>query len=238
MADTKLSDLPSLSTMTAIAVIPVVEGGVTKLITGTTLRTFTRTTDVDASELLGTTLPSSIVTSSLTSVGTITDLNATDLTVTNPITRVVPLVSRRHSIAQNLVSTVNTRVLFNTVEDSVSTTGITYDTSLNPGRFINESGETRVFNISVTIEYSSVSTAGHRIVWIQKGVNRIAQQSVNAATQNLGTQNETTVLNISTPIALDNNEYFEVWAYQDSGSPVPIGSGGDFGGSYISLVWI
>lgn len=237
MADIKISDLPALSTMTATAVVPVVEGGITKTITGTVLKTFTRTTDVDASELLGTTLPTSIVNSSLTSVGTITDLNATDLTVTNPITRVVPMVSRRHSIAQNLVSTVNTRVLFNTVEDSIGTTGINYDVALNPGRFINASGATRVYNVSVTIEYSSSSTAGHRMVWIQKGANRIAQQSVNSATQNLGTQIETTVLSLSTPIALNDGEYFEVWAYQDSGSSVPIGVG-DFGGSYISLVWI
>ena len=238
MADTKLSDLPALSSMTATAVVPVVESGITKIITGTTLRTFTRTTDVDASELLGTTLPASVVNSSLTSLGTIADLNATDLTVTNPITRVVPMFSRRHSVAQNLVSTVNTRVLFNTVEDSVGTTGVTYDTSLNPGRFINNSGSTRVYNVSVTIEYSSASTAGHRMVWIQKGANRIAQQSVNASTQNSGTQNETTVLNVSTPVVLQDGEYFEVWAYQDSGSSVPMGSGGDFSGSYISLVWI
>jgi hypothetical protein len=151
MADIKISDLPNLASMTNAAIVPVVESGVTKTITGTALKTYTRTTDVDASELLGTTLPAAVVTSSLTTVGTITDLNATDLTVTNPINRVVPMFTRRHSVAQNLVSTVNTRVLFNTQEDSVSSTGITYDGALNPGRFANTSGQTRVYNISVTI---------------------------------------------------------------------------------------
>jgi hypothetical protein len=77
------------------------------------------------------------------------------------------------------------------------------------------------------------------MAWILKnGITRVAQVTVTAATQNAGTGNESTVINLSTPMVLDNNEYFEVWAYQDSGNPVPIGSGGDFGGSYISLVWI
>jgi hypothetical protein len=238
MANVKLSELPALSTMTNAAVVPVVEGGVTKIVTGTALKTYTRTTDVNASELLGTTLPSSIVTSSLTSVGTITSLTATSLTVTNPIIRVVPILTRKHSVAQNLLTDTATRVVFNTVSDSVNTTGITYDGSSNPGRFTNTSGATRVFTVSTTVEFNQTSTAGHRIAWILKNSNeRVAQQSQVAATQNGGTGNETTVLNLSVPIVLDNNEFFEVWSYQDSGGTLTIGAGGDFGGSYISIIW-
>lgn len=237
MANVKLSELPALSSMTNAAIVPVVEGGATKVVTGLALKTYTRTTDVNASELLGNTLPSAIVNSSLTSVGTITDLNAVDLTVTNPITRVVPMFTRRHNVGQNIITAVATRVLFNTEEDVVSATGITYD-SLNPGRFINTSGERRVYNISVTVDFAPTSTAGHRMVYITKGADRIAQQAYTASTQNGGLQNEPTIINVATPIVLNNNQYFEVWAYQDSGNPVAIGSGTDFGGSYISLVWI
>ncbi len=246
MADlkVKLSELPALSALTNATVVPVVEGGVTKIVTGTALKTYTRTTDVNASELLGTALPSAIVSSSLTSLGTISNLVATtasttDLTVTNPIIRTVPIITRKHNAAQNLVSDVPGRVLFNTVIDTVSTTGIVYDGSSNPGRFTNTSGSTRVFTISTTIEFNRTSTAGHRFVWILKnGSERVAQQTQVAATQNGGTSNEATVLNLSTPIVLDNNEYFEVWASQNSGNALNIGIGGDFDGSYISLIWI
>lgn len=251
MADlkVKLSELPALSTMTDTAVVPVVEDGITKIVTGTALKTYTRTTDVNASELLGTALPSAIVTSSLTSLGTITDLTATtvhattlystDLSVTNTVSRVVPIFTRKHSLAQNLVSEVPSRVQFNTLIDSVSTTGVTYDGSSNIGRFTNTSGVTRVFTLSTTIEFSRSSTSGHRIAWILKNSSeRVAQQTQVAATQNGGSTNETTVLNLSTPIVLDNNEYFEVWAYQNSGGALNIGTTGDFNGSYISLIWI
>lgn len=240
MADlkVKLSELPALSTMTNAAVVPVVEGGITKILTGTALKTYTRTTDVNASELLGTALPSAIVTSSLTSLGTITNLVATDLTVTNPIIRVVPIATRKNNAAQNLLTDIPTRVLFNTAVDAVNSVGITYDGSSNPGRFTNTSGATRVFTLSTTIEFNTTSTAGHRIAWILKNsTERVAQQSQVAATQNGGTGNETTVLNLSVPIVLDNNEFFEVWSYQDSGSTLTIGAGGDFGGSYISIIW-
>lgn len=239
MATVKLSELPALSTMTNAAVVPVVEGGVTKIVTGTALKTYTRTTDVNASELLGTALPSAIVTSSLTSLGTITSLTATSLTVTNPIIRSVPIATRKNNAAQNLLTDIATRVLFNTAVDTVGTTGIAYDGSSNPGRFTNTSGATRVFQLSTTVEFNQTSTAGHRLVWILKnGTERVAQQSQVAATQNGGTGNETTVLNLSVPIVLANNEFFEVWSYQDSGGTLTIGAGGDFGGSYISLTWI
>ena len=239
MATVKLSELPALSTMTNAAVVPVVEGGVTKIVTGTALKTYTRTTDVNASELLGTALPSAIVTSSLTSLGTITSLTATSLTVTNPIIRSVPIATRKNNAAQNLLTDIATRVLFNTAVDTVGTTGIVYDGSSNPGRFTNTSGATRVFTLSTTVEFNQTSTSGHRLAWILKNsTERVAQQSQVAATQNGGTGNETTVLNLSVPIVLANNEFFEVWAYQDSGATLTVGAGGDFGGSYISLTWI
>ncbi len=245
MANVKFSDLPSLAVMTTIAEVPVLEGGATKTITGEVLKTFTRTTDVNGTELLGTTLASNIVNSSLTSVGTLTDLtvsgevSTTDLTVTNPIIRPVALFSRKHSVAQNTVTDTDTKVLFNTVVDSVEDTGVAYDAVTNPGRFINNSGAQRVFNVSTTVAFASSSTAGSRSIYILKnGTERIAQQLVTATVQNSGTSNQPTIISLSAPIVLADTEYFEVYAWQNSGNPVAIGAAGTFGGSYIVTTWI
>lgn len=245
MANVKFSDLPSLAVMTDISEVPVLEGGATKTITGTVLKTYTRTTDVDGTELLGTTLSSNIVNSSLTSVGTLTSLSVSGtttsqgLTVTTPIVRPVAIYSRKHSVAQNTVTDTDTKVLFNTVVDSVEDTGLTYDALTNPGRFINNSGAQRVFSVSTTVSFPSTSTAGSRAVYILKnGTERVAQQLVTAVTQNGGTSNQPTVVNVSAPLVLADGEYFEVFVWQNSGTPIAIGTTGVFGGSYIVTTWI
>ena len=245
MANVKFSDLPSLAVMTDASKVPVLEGGATKTITGTVLKSYTRTTDVNGTELVGTTIASNIVNSSLTSVGTLTDLTVAGttttqgLTVTTPVVRPVAVSSRKHSVAQNTVSEVDTKVLFNTVVDAVEDTGLTYDTVTNPGRFINNSGSQRVFSVSTTVAFASTSTAGSRSVYVLKnGTERVAQQLVTAVIQNGGVSNQPTIISVNVPIVLDNGEYFEVYAWQNSGSPVAIGTAGVFGGSYIVTTWI
>lgn len=251
MADVKLSELPSLAVLTDASLIPVVESGATKKIVASSLKTYVTTgLQVDVANLVGTTLASSVVNSSLTSLGTLSTLSVTglattgsistdDLTVTNPIVRPVAIITRRHDTVQNTVSEIDTRVLYNTVEDTTVDTGIVYDSSSNIGRFTNTSGTTRVFSISTTIAFSSSSTAGAREIYIKKnGADRIAQSSAVAITQNGGTSNQATVLNVSTSIKLNNNEYFEVFAWQNSNNAINLGSGGGFDGSYIAITWI
>lgn len=251
MADIKLSELPSLAVLTDASLIPVVEGSATKKIVASSLKTYVTTgLQVDVANLVGTTLASSVVTSSLTSVGTLETLSVTglattgsistdDLTLTNAITRPVAIVTRRHDTVQNTVSEIDTRVIYNTVEDTTIDTGIVYDSSSNIGRFTNTSGATRVFNISTTIVFASSSTAGTREIYIKKnGTARVAQASAVAITQNGGTSNQATVLNVSTTIKLTNNEYFEVFAWQNSNNSINLGSGGNFDGSYIAITWI
>jgi len=256
MADIKLSELPSLAVLTDASLIPVVESGATKKIVASSLKTYVTTgLQVDVANLVGTTLASSVVNSSLTSIGTLSTLSVTglantgsistesistgDLTVTNPVVRPVAIITRRHNTAQNTVSEVDTRVIYNTIEDTTVDTGIVYDSSSNIGRFTNTSGATRVFSISTTVVFASTSTAGSRVIYIKKnGTDRVAQSSAVAITQNGGTSNQATVLNVSTTIKLTNNEYFEVVAWQNSNNAISLGSGGGFDGSYIAITWI
>jgi hypothetical protein len=147
------------------------------------------------------------------------------------ITKTTPLVTRRNSTSQTLSNASNTRVAFNTQEDSNGTIGLTYDASTNIGRFTNTSGLTKVFNVSATIVYATNST-GARITYILKGSSRVAQMTT------IPTVGEATVHNVTTPVKLANNEFIEVYAYHtiSGGGSLNIGSGGSFNGSYISIV--
>lgn len=256
MADIKISELPSLEVLTDASLIPVVESGATKQLVASSLKTYVTTgLQVDVENLAGTTLPALVVNSSLTSIGTLSTLSVTglantgsistesistdDLTVTNPVVRPVAILTRRHDTQQTTVSETDTRVLYNTVEDTTVSTGIVYDSIANTGRFTNTSGATRVFNISTTVVFASSSTAGSRTIYIKKnGSDRVAQSLSVATTQNSGTSNQPTVLNLSTTIKLNNNEYFEVFAWQNSNNSINLGSGGGFDGSYIAITWI
>ena len=82
--------------------------------------------------LTGTTLASNVVNSSLTSVGTLTAL-----TVNNTVHRTVATFTRKHSTTQLVSNATAGKIEFDTVVDSVSTTGITYQGALDafPGRF-------------------------------------------------------------------------------------------------------
>lgn len=147
------------------------------------------------------------------------------------ITKTTSLVTRRHSTSQTLANGSNTRVLFNTQEDSNGTIGLTYDAVTNIGRFTNTSGLTKVYNVSATIVYATNST-GARLTYILKGTSRVAQMTT------IPTVGEATVHNVSTPVKLANNEFIEVYAYHtiSGGGSLNIGSGGSFNGSYISIV--
>lgn len=159
---------------------------------------------------------------------------ASDVVVFNSdgsITKTTPLVTRRNSTSQTVSNGTNTRVLFNTQEDTNGSIGITYDASTNTGRFTNTSGLTKVFNVSTTVVYATNST-GARLTYILKGTTRIAQMTT------IPTVGEATVHNVTTPVKLANNEFIEVYAYHtiSGGGSLNIGSGGSFNGSYISIV--
>lgn len=147
------------------------------------------------------------------------------------ITKTTPLVTRRNSTSQTIANGSNTRVLFNTQEDSNGTIGLTYDSVTNIGRFTNTSGMTKTFNVSSTVVYSTNST-GARSTYILKGTSRIAQMTT------IPTVGDATVHNVTTPVKLANNEFIEVYAYHtiSGGGSLNIGSGGSFNGSYISIV--
>jgi len=160
--------------------------------------------------------------------------SSSDIVVFNSdgsITKTTPLLTRRNSTSQTVANASNTRVLFNTQEDTNGSIGLTYDAVTNAGRFTNTSGVTKTFNVSSTIVYSTNST-GARSTYILKGTSRIAQMT------SIPTVGDATVHNVTTPVKLANNEFIEVYAYHtiSGGGSLNIGSGGSFNGSYISIV--
>ena len=114
--------------------------------------------------LTGTTLAANVVNSSLTSVGTLTAL-----TVNNVVRRTVPNETRKHSTSQLVSSATASRIEFDTVQTAIDSTGLTYDTAtdIHPGRFTNNTSETRVFNVSASVVFD-VNNAGYRVAWIEK----------------------------------------------------------------------
>ena len=177
--------------------------------------------------LTGTTLASNVVNSSLTSVGTLTAL-----TVNNVVRRTVPTISRKQAASQLISNATASRVEFDTVVDSISDVGLTYDDALgiHPGRFTNTSSETRVYNISTSVVFD-VNNAGYRVAWIE----RVGVQKVRSTTAPIA--GDYPQITLSTTISLAPGDYFEVYAFQTSGVNLATGTG-PFNGNYISITWI
>lgn len=201
-----------------------------------------------ASTLTSNTLASNVVNSSLTSVGTLTSLTVSGsgsigtsltvgtttshtLTVTGSVQRQVPMFSRQNSVGQLIGSGIDSRIAFDTVADSLGTVGLTYDSSNNIGRFTNTSGVTRVFLVSATVTYSPNAT-GVRATSIKKNGGSKLSEIRTAALSG-----EDTAHTISVPVLLNSFDYFEVYGYQTSGVNLTVGSGDNFNGNYISVVW-
>jgi hypothetical protein len=76
MANITISSLPSLATMTDATVVPSDSGNSTQKISGSTLKAYFQA-NVPAANISGNTLPNTVLTSSLTSVGTLGSLSVT-----------------------------------------------------------------------------------------------------------------------------------------------------------------
>ncbi len=139
--------------------------------------------------------------------------------VSNP--QVVIVGDVRHNTTQSVLSSVNTPVIFN-VEDFQ--TGIRiHSTTVNPTRFTNRSGVTKTFRFSASVIFEA-SPVGDRFVFF--AVNgatgavapRFGQTSFNPMPMGRD------ISNISTQIELKNGEFTECFVFQDSASPLNIGS--------------
>jgi len=183
------------------------------------------TVTADANTLSNTTLKSTVVNSSLTSVGTLTGL-----TVNNVIHRNVAFLSRKHAASQLMGNAFPFRVEFDTVAETDFDTGLVYNTSTNAGRLTNNTAETRVYTVTTTLNFDPNST-GYRGAWIEKNGVKLVQdlrQAVNG---------DHTLITISTAVVLAPTDYIEVYAYQTSGVNLSIGTA-PFNGNYINITWI
>ena len=129
-----------------------------------------------------------------------------------------------------IANTTDTAVLWTTVD--VNGTKLTYAS----GKWTNSSSRALTVIISTTIAWDNVS-GGARAVYITRngdsttGTNRMAEFDVDAGTTDFDVQN------VNTTIALQPNDYFQVWVWQNSGSNVGIGnaSGGMNSGYSVRL---
>jgi hypothetical protein len=110
-----------------------------------------------------------------------------------------------------------------------STIGLTTATAASAGtKFTNTSGSTRVYRVDYSLSFSTNNTGG-RVFWIQyNGTSnqRFAYFNTNA------TNGDITKYSGSSIITMANNEYFQVYAYQTSGSALTMG--GPNGGGQIN----
>ncbi len=145
------------------------------------------------------------------------------------------LLSRQHNTTQSINDTSLTRVQFNTQLQSNGTIGLSYDGSTNIGRFTNTSGTTKVYTISSVVSFAANATGVRAITLCLNGTTtasgRYAETLIPAVSAA-----DSTVITISTNIVLAANDFIEVYAYQTSGGALNIGSGGGFGGSFISIL--
>ncbi len=151
-----------------------------------------------------------------------------------PITQSA-LLSRQHSTTQSINNATLTRVQFNTQLQYNGSIGLSYDNTTNIGRFTNTSGVTKVYTISSIISFAANATGVRAITLCLNGDTTATGRYAETLIPSVST-NDSTVITLSTNIVLSANDFIEVYAYQTSGGALNIGSGGGFGGSFISIL--
>ena len=152
------------------------------------------------------------------------------MTVNNVIERQVASLSKKHATSQLIGNATPFRVEFDTTVDSTVSTGLTYSTGTNAGRFTNSSGETRVYSVAITVNFD-LNATGYRTAWIEKNGVKLQQTQVPAVS------GDHTLMNLSTSVVLAPTDYIEIYAAQTSGVNLAIGTA-PFNGNYISITWI
>ena len=142
---------------------------------------------------------------------------------------------------QNLTTGVTGKVLFGTIQTTYGTSNITYtSTGVNTGRFTFNppvgTGNTGIFFVNTTIDFSGAS-GGARTAYILHNINqRIAQNSLEPVTSSTSGSINSSVLTVATTMTFYRGEWFEVYAYQNTGNNLTIGyQGTDFSKNSIYI---
>ena len=160
---------------------------------------------------------------------------STDVQIKGKSLKTLGYLCRKHSGTQSLTNTTISSVLFDTIQFSSSTAGLSYDTI--SGKFTNNTTTKNIYTISTTIAFANNST-GRRYLWFQ--LNTIIP-AVSTRYGQICTDTVTgdgTVLSTSLIIMLDPGEYFNVVCFQNSGGALNIGTGAGFTGSCITITAI
>ncbi|HEC5301905.1 TPA: hypothetical protein QCG78_004508 [Enterobacter asburiae] len=130
-------------------------------------------------------------------------------------------MGRRQSVAQTMASSVNTVLLYDTLDASESNNQDATGVSYANGRVTNITTDTVTLKVSTQNHFAS-NTTGVRYAWLQKSDGtRIGQaQAVGAA----GGQGS--MVGVSTQVVLAPGEYFDFMGWQNSGSALAVNGGG------------
>ena len=141
------------------------------------------------------------------------------------------MITQQNSSTQLIGTGFDVVIEFDTVGDSIGTTGIVYDGVTHVGRFTNESGVPRLFIVSATVVYAA-NGSGYRKTFIRKnGGAKVAELKTPAVS------GDTTAHTVSTTVLLNNFDYIEVYGFQNCGANLNTGLDDDFNGNRISIVW-
>lgn len=240
MANSRFVDLPSLTTMTDTGVVPMSDGTTTKKITGADLKTYflngnastatklataraingvdfdgsaAITVTAAAGTLTGTELKSTVVTSSLTSVGTLTNLNVTNpISVNNNQAVNGPAFSAyANNTLQTITSGSQQKVLFQVEE---------FDTNNNFASSRFTPTVAGYYQLNAEVRFDGASGTGEImiIIWkngseYKRGTN---QQGVQIATNFWAMQVSSLVY------ANGTSDYFEIYVQQTSGGNLTV----------------
>ncbi len=136
------------------------------------------------------------------------------------------VMGRRQSTVQGITSGVDFKLQWNTSvpDNSKGSIGLTYDAGAAAGRYTNNSGSTKVYYVEWQVNFGP-DPVGSRMTWLWNnsgpGIpnNTQKKQGVVITTTN----NDYTVVSSSTIVVLDTGEFFEIWAWQNSGQELQLG---------------
>ncbi len=136
------------------------------------------------------------------------------------------VLARRHSTTQNISSGIETRVQWNITDpdNSRGSVSLTYDGTTQVGRFTNNSGTTKTYLVTWQINFGP-DPVGARATWLwhNNTLNGSGAAQKRQGEIHTGINNDFTMLTSSTIAVLDNGEFFEIWAWQNSGNELQMG---------------
>ena len=158
------------------------------------------------------------------------DSNTCNLSVNGVVKRKIPVLSLYNNASTpiSVPSGIDVPITFpstDTSQTTTTTTGITYSTfpynSYTGGQFQNTSGSNLVVLVTFTIPWQNTSnnTTGSRAVFLlYNSTNPVSYSSTRYCQSDLSGDNDEVTHNCSVTLNMASNDYFSIWAWQNSGT--------------------